>query len=196
MKDIWYADNRDLVKWSILLHLAKQYDINHILQIAYYRESEFSTITIDDSEFTIPNEVQDHFRNINNIKNIAGSVAVDVFNQELDDRDSYLKQAILAIEKYNNKAVIVFLDPDTGLEPNHPNLNHVLDIEANKIWGKLKSGDIVVFYQHQTNRNGRPWIEPKRQQFSNALNVPIENVKIANGNNIARDVVFFYASKA
>jgi len=196
MKDIWYADNRDLVKWSILIHLAKQYDINHILQIAYYRESEFGTITIDDSEFTIPKEVQDHFRNIKNIKNIAGSVAVDVLNQEFDDRDTYLKQVMLAIEKYNNNSVIIFLDPDTGLEPNNPNLNHVLDKEANKIWGELKPGDIIVFYQHQTNRNGQPWIEPKRQQFSKAIDTPIENVKIASGNKIARDVVFFYACKA
>ena len=196
MRDIWYADNRDLVKWSILIHLAKEYDINNILQLAYYRTSEFGNVTVDGTEFPIPVEVKDHFRNIKNIKNIAGSVAIEVFDQEFTDRNRYLNQAIAAIEKYKGRPVIIFLDPDTGLEPNNPNLNHVLDIEANKIWASLKPGDIIVFYQHQTNRNGQPWVEPKRMQFSNALNEPIENIKIANSNNIARDVVFFYAKKA
>jgi len=196
MRDIWYADNRDLVKWSVLIHLAKKHDINNILQLAYYRTSEFGSITVNGTEFPIPVEVKDHFRNINNIRNIAGSVAVEVFDQEFKDRNRYLNQAIATIEKYKGMPVIIFLDPDTGLEPNNPTLNHVLDIEANKIWASLKTGDIIVFYQHQTNRNGRPWVEPKRKQFSNAINEPIENIKIASGNNIARDVVFFYAKKA
>lgn len=31
MQARWYADNRDLAKWSILLTLAKQYASRHIL---------------------------------------------------------------------------------------------------------------------------------------------------------------------
>ena len=37
MRDQWYADNRDLVKWGILLRLAERYATKHILQILYYR---------------------------------------------------------------------------------------------------------------------------------------------------------------
>ena len=195
MRDKWYADNRDLVKWSILIHLAKEQDIKSILQIAYYRTSELGNVTIDGSVFPIPDEVKDHFRNINNIKNIVSSVSVEIFNQVFNDRNKYLNQAIVAFERYKYRPVIVFLDPDTGLEPNNPSLNHVLDIEANKIWVCLKPGDIIVLYQHQTNRNGQTWVEPKRIQFANALKEQLENIKTANSSNIARDVVFFYAKK-
>jgi len=37
MKDIWYADKRDLVKWSVLLKLDEINQIDRISQIAYYR---------------------------------------------------------------------------------------------------------------------------------------------------------------
>jgi hypothetical protein len=37
MRDKWYVDNRDLVKWGILLRLAERYAAKHILQVLYYR---------------------------------------------------------------------------------------------------------------------------------------------------------------
>jgi hypothetical protein len=37
VKDKWYGDNRDLVKWGVLLLLAKRYAAGRIVQVAYYR---------------------------------------------------------------------------------------------------------------------------------------------------------------
>jgi len=37
VKDKWYGDKRDLVKWGILLTLAKMFSARRILQVAYYR---------------------------------------------------------------------------------------------------------------------------------------------------------------
>lgn len=195
MRDIWYADNRDLVKWAVILHLAKQYDIGQVLQIAYYRDSEFGSITIDDTDHELPKEVLDHFRNISNIKNINSDISVTVFDSRFNDRASYASNVSDFLKLHNSEPVVVFLDPDTGLEPNNPSLNHVLNSEVGEIWRAAKPGDILVFYQHQTNRNGQSWIEPKRVQFADAINVPSENIKVAHGSKIARDVVFFYAAK-
>lgn len=195
MRDIWYSDNRDLVKWSVILHIAKQYGLDHVLQIAYYRDSEFGTISIDGNEHEIPDEVLAHFRNINNIQAISGHIKVSVFNSPFDDRAEYASKVSSYIKGHNSFPVIVFLDPDTGLEHNNPNMNHVLDSEANEIWGNMKAGDIFVFYQHQTNRNGQPWIEPKREQLAAALGIVPEGVKVAHSTNIARDVAFYYATK-
>ena len=86
MRDKWFGDNRDLVKWSVLLHLAKENNINNILQIAYYRESEFGSICIDypdctdDKVIQIPDEVKNFFRRIQNIKNMSNSIMIDVFD--------------------------------------------------------------------------------------------------------------------
>jgi len=53
-----------------------------------------------------------------------------------------------------------------------------------------------VFYQHETNKAGKPWIEEKRVQFASAIGVPGDKVGVASGPKIAKDVVFFHASKA
>src|SRR5271169_3122065 len=37
MRDRWYGDNRDLVKWATLLHLAHTNRVGTILQVAMYR---------------------------------------------------------------------------------------------------------------------------------------------------------------
>jgi hypothetical protein len=63
----------------------------------------------------------------------------------------------------------VFLNPDTGLEPEKPSFEHVLESEFSVIWRALDTGDVLVFYQHQTNRNGQPWIHPKKLQFESAI---------------------------
>ena len=54
---------------------------------------------------------------------------------------------------------------------------------------------MLVFYQHQTNRNGQPWIGVKKEQFERAIGQPIGSAKQARSEKIARDVVFFYAEK-
>lgn len=76
-----------------------------------------------------------------------------------------------------------------------PSLDHVLASEARAIWDKMKSGDVFAFYQHQTNRSGQTWIEPKRDQLCEALGVPVETLKIAKAPGIARDVAFFYTQR-
>jgi hypothetical protein len=53
----------------------------------------------------------------------------------------------------------------------------------------------MVFYQHQTNRNGTPWIEPKKKQFERALGVQQGSAKLACALGIARDVAFFFLIK-
>jgi hypothetical protein len=91
---------------------------------------------------------------------------------------------------------LVFFDPDTGLEPpNDPGLEHVLGAEVRQVWEYMKTNDTLAFYQHQTNRNGQPWIDPKRMQLAEALGVDEERVLVGQALKIARDVAFFYAKK-
>jgi len=196
MRDKWYGDNRDLVKWSIILHLAEVYKCKRILQIAYYRKSHPSTVVIDDANIEIPEEVHQHFRNIKNIELIKSDFNVNVFCKELAHRHSYLNQACKYICRFSSEKCIVFLDPDTGLEPANPNLNHVLDQEAKIFWETIKSGDVFVFYQHQTNRNGQPWMDTKKRQLANAIGIHEQNVKIASGPDVAKDVALFYLQKS
>lgn len=195
MKDIWYADNRDLVKWSVLLHLVRKYNAKKILQIAYYRNSDFKSFEIDGVNHNIPKEIINHFRRIKNIETLKLEVSVHVFDTVLDDRKIYLSESLKFIKRFQDSNAVVFLDPDIGLEPRRHGLQHVLESEAKIIYDNLIKGDVFVFYQHQTNRNNRPWIEPKREQLARALNIDLNNLKIAYGPLIARDVAFYYCTK-
>lgn len=75
---------------------------------------------------------------------------------------------------------IVFLDPDTGLQPTKPSWEHVLDSELASIWAAMPAGHVLVFYQHKTSYNGSPWLEPKRAQFESAVGLEPGASKVAH----------------
>lgn len=210
MRDIWYADKRDLVKWATLYHLAHIFKGSRIIQIAFYRkENKFGKIIIDNQEKEIPKEVISHFRDIHKIKDIKFQVPVEIFDTSFEykkeeakqHRHNYLLSAIERLGSYRKEKLIVFLDPDTGLQPMQTKLKtkqkpeHVSEEEVRKIWDALKPKDVFVLYQHQTNRNGKSWIEPKQIQFAKAIGLSNDAVKWAYGPEVANDVVFFYAQK-
>jgi hypothetical protein len=195
MRDVWYADNRDLIKWGVLFRLAEKFEAARIIQIVYFRPSTFGQIEIDGQQVTIPEEVIAHFRNVRAVSSIDSHVRVSVFDPPFQSRQCYLQSILALLPAYAGERCVVLLDPDTGLEPQTPNLEHVLETEVNAIWSSMKPGDVFVFYQHQTNRAGQPWIPQKHAQLALALGVPQTSVKIANGEAIARDVVFYFIQK-
>ena len=196
MQDKFYSDNRDLVKWSILHRLAETFQAHRILQIAFYRKRKFPNVIIDGEEHDIPQEVLSHFRDLCTIEGIKSEIRITVFDKLFENREDYLKSVRVFLSNFLEEKCVVFLDPDTGLEPQkNPNKNHVLESEAKSIWDAMDSGDVYVFYQHQTTRSKKPWIEPKRRQLENSLGIDNNSIKIAHGPKIARDVVFFYAQK-
>jgi hypothetical protein len=198
MRDRWYGDHRDLVKWGTLLELAGRFHAKHILQVLYYRTSQWSQIEVGGTSVDIAPEVIQHFRNVNSIRKLRCSFPIEVLNEEFGDRGNYLQTVTSVIRARAARPGIVFLDPDTGLEPPSGNYGptHVLNCELRSIWGALSSGDVLVFYQHETNKNGDPWIQPKLDQFANALGIRPDQAKSARGPMIARDVAFFFAEKA
>jgi len=195
MRDIWYADHRDLIKWGVLLRLASNFQAERVLQLAFYRPGEFGKVIIDGQEQDIPEEVIVHFRNLRTIGSLGSKVRVTVFDPLFEDRAAHLQAVLALLPAFAQERSIVFLDPDTGLEPRTPSLEHVLASEARSIWNGMKAGDVFAFYQHQTNRAGQPWIEPKQAQLADALGVPTDAIKVARGPT-AQDVVFFYVQRA
>jgi hypothetical protein len=196
MRDKWYSDNRDLVKWGILLRLTETFQTRRILQLAYYRPSEFAGLIIDGQPCTLPADVVAHFRNVQHIAAMTTGVRITVFDAAFQDREAYLRAVLALLPAFACEQTLVFLDPDTGLQPQgNATFDHVLESEVREIWDAMKAGDVLALYQHQTNRNGQPWIEVKRQQFAETLYVETGDVKIAYGPEIAQDVVFYYIAK-
>ncbi|MCX6647417.1 MAG: hypothetical protein NTY09_13820 [bacterium] len=206
MKDEWYGDKRDLKKWSVLLHLADKFKADMILQITYFRPSRYGSIAIDNEEIELRPEVKAHFRDIRRTEKIDSRANVKVFDNHFIDRCEYHDAVISLMQSFSNTRCIVFLDPDIGLEPkkSKPNtgvkskkqkLEHVLEGEVRQIWLALKAEDTLVFYQHMTNRNNQPWIEPKREQLAKSMQVDLGLVKVAQAPKIIKDVAFYYCQK-
>jgi hypothetical protein len=118
VKDKWYGDNRDLVKWGVLLCLASQFKAGKIVQVAYYRPE---TIEIDGVRHLMPDAVIRHFsRHVADIARLgSASIQIEVFDLPLLSRDAYMKGVHAALVNLISSAspCIIFLDPDTGLEP-------------------------------------------------------------------------------
>jgi hypothetical protein len=196
MRDKWYGDNRDLVKWGVLLTLAERYGLKHILQVLYYRPTEWAQLTLDGEQVPLPPAIIQHFRWVGAVLDLKAPVRIEVISNAFVDRQRYHSDLIEQIRGRSVTPGIVFLDPDTGLQPQRPSLKHVLDRELADLWCALQAGDFLVLYQHQTNRNARSWIPDKKKQFARAIGLPIGAVKLGRSEEIARDVVLFYAQKA
>ena len=172
--------------------------------MAYYRPSEWSSleIEIDREPYRIPNPVIEHFRNIRNIRALKAKPRVKVITTVFVDRALYTQRVLRSIRAAGNDRCLVFLDPDTGLEPDNgkPGLEHVRESELLTIWRALRKGDLLVFYQHRTNRRNEEWIEPKRKQFERALRLPDGRAKVAHERTTEPKVkvafAFFYVQKA
>lgn len=205
MKEQWYGDSRDLIKWSVLLHIAEKCSASKILQIAYLRPSKYNQIMLSDKEiYDMPLSIRAHFRNLKSIESIDAGTNIEVFSEPFNeqDRGTYLEGIIQFISEFSKERCIVFLDPDTGLQPQkRPNGEHILCGEVRDVWNSLKEHDILVFYQHKTNRNGSPWIEDKRIQLAKAIGVKADDLGVASScYEIDRDkevdVVFYFMQKA
>jgi hypothetical protein len=94
MRDSWYGDNRDLIKWGVLVRLADLFEARRVLQLAYYRPAVFGRLVIDGNEYDIPEEVIAHFRNLRTIGSLGSNVRVTVFDPVFQDRAVH-QQAVL-----------------------------------------------------------------------------------------------------
>lgn len=196
MRTIWFGDNRDLVKWATLLHVARQHNLSVILQICFLNPHEFPPVTVDGVTVPVPREVIKQFRSLRSVERLSKAVEIKVFDCPLRNRVDYLNEAIRYIGQFSGRQRGVFLDPDTGLAPRRPDMTHVTENEVREFWTALEPRDVLMLYQHQTNRDGSPWVEQKRKQFAAAIRVPLPEVKVGRAESIARDVVFYYARKA
>jgi hypothetical protein len=199
MKPEWYADKKDLVKWSVLTTLAKKNAIKRIVYAAYLGKTNWPQIQIDEKKSDLPCEILKHFRDITDIKRIENKdlniTIVDALFKH-KDRDEYTANLKRAIEGINEN-IILFIDPDTGLEPpkSKATEKHIKKEELSDIWTALKKDSFVVLYQHAPQYKRNKWITIKKQEFTGCLKINETDASIGSSFDIANDVVFFIVKK-
>ncbi|MFC1871939.1 hypothetical protein ACFLYF_06065 [Chloroflexota bacterium] len=196
LKDSYYADNRDLIKWGGIIHLCNTSGIKHIIQVAYFRESSWLKLLFDGEIEDIPKEVIEHFRDIDDIKRLGKKlgITIDIVKDEFSksNRGEYTKDICQRIQEQAQRQ-IVFLDPDTGLAPQKATAEHVTREEISLIWQYLKRGDYLVLYQH--NPHIEDWENIRRIEFAQACNTEEEKISTWKASEKFNDVVLFFCVK-
>jgi hypothetical protein len=147
MRDDWYGDKRDLVKWGCLLRLAQKHEAKTIVQIAFYRATrKWPAIEGLDEPKVIPEAVRAHFRSIRRgIGTTPYDVVVcrDEFIPSRSKREEYTSKVVAELSRHK-RPLVVLLDPDTGLEPESGKLKpeHVRAVDVTATWQALHDGDV------------------------------------------------------
>src|SRR6266536_621792 len=99
MRDQWYGDNRDLVKWGVLMTLAGDHAAQRILQVAYFRPGEWALLDIDGLQRPIPDAVLRHFRDVRSISGLSDGPRIEVLEAPFVDRRKYIEAVLEAISR-------------------------------------------------------------------------------------------------
>jgi len=158
MQDRWFGDNRDLVKWGAVSYLSNQYPQHTVCPILYYtkppghgnknlglKHSNGTSQSIGFSQFILnifPSNCFLYYSQLS--KGIKLSWPLLALNSE-----NYLQDIIKYMNNISSPC-IVFLDPDTGIEPSSGGNNkHARKAHIKHIWDNiLKKDDILAIYQH------------------------------------------------
>jgi hypothetical protein len=209
MRDRWYGDNRDLIKWGGIRILCSENKINKVLWVAYLRDDKWTKIRFNDHLEPLPDKVLHHFKSIRkNMDRLRNNIGLDIIlvddkinvKYSRQSRETYTKLICEYIKNNANGNKVVFLDPDTGIEPNRLEETHVSKKEVKDIWNSLKENDHLVFYQHRSFDT--EWRDKTKQMLASICESK-EKIKMwfadesinNNSAKLARDVVFYFIKK-
>lgn len=195
MQGIWYGDRRDRVKWGALIWLADTFGVRRIMQVAYFRGSTERALQTPKGEVPIADAVWNHFSELINIRALAKATntQIDVISDVFDHRArrNYGKLVVEQLQQLPTPR-IVFLDPDTGIEPETAKAEHVTVADMREIWSVLHSGDILAVYQH-ADRSGT-WLQNRATKLSKACGGRVK-VEFIQGLAVAQDVAMLWCRK-
>ncbi len=195
MKQRWYGDKRDIVKWGTLAALCERSSIRRVLYVAMLTEDQPKTHLTHNGEpaGAIPEEVWSHFRDISQVKLLGESLGIQVelishpFQHK--SRNMYFQRVVSTIRGQPGP-LIAFLDPDTGIEPNKATVKHVKCQEVAAIWQALPRLSHLVVYQHRPRE--ADWQDAYRAKLSKQCGTAdVDTFE----SQIASDVAFFVAKK-
>ena len=195
MRDQWYGDNRDLVKWSALVHLARREAVSAILHVAMCRPGPApAPLATAHGKVDPPAEVFRHFRDLDDIQRLAAvtGLEIEVVKEPFTDRTAYFGRVCERVGAPRGGPMLVLLDPDVGLAPEIHGPEHVTSAEVAAVFAVLQPGDLLVCYQHA--RKQKDWRGRARRAFANAPGLPSFEVEVLQS-EVARDVLLLAVKK-
>ena len=197
MRHQWYGDNRDLVKWGVLVHLARREAVSTVLHVAMCRPGPApAPLATAHGKVDPPAEVFRHFRDLEDIRRlaVATGLQIEVMTEPFTDRLAYFGRVCdrVTIKGRSGGPMLVLLDPDVGLAPETHGPEHVTSTEVAAVFEVLRPGDLLVCYQHA--RKQKDWRGRARRAFANAPGLPSFEVEVLQSES-ARDVLMLAVKK-
>jgi len=195
VREYYFSDHRDLIKWSVLLHLVREHKLKTIVWTPYLRpEDELHSFHFPNEPVPVTNNVWDFFRGIQRIKKLLEREGVVV--KIIEEMFNHTKRTACSdnLRRHLNgcaRSLLLFLDPDTGLEPSVAKKVHVTKCGVKRAWSDLRRGDWLVLYQHARREKG--WINTVRGQLKEICEGV--DVDVAHSKKIAKDVPFLCVGK-
>jgi len=195
VRDSWYADKRDLVKWGTLAHIALREHLQLIVQVPYARGGSRPTLRTSKGEVAIHPAVWRFFRDLSAVealgKTLGCKVVVipDIFDPQ--QRQAYNQTVVDRLRDFRAPKVVL-LDPDTGLASAKPAAEHVAPRDVQGVWEAINRGDWLVLYQHASRT--KTWRTDAGRRFAAICGARECEEFLAP--QIAWDVVFFAVRKA
>jgi hypothetical protein len=78
MRDSWYSDDRDVVKWGGLVHLATREQLGAVVQVAMFRPGKRVTLDTMSGVIAVPEAVWAHFRDLRGIRVLGEAVGLEI----------------------------------------------------------------------------------------------------------------------
>lgn len=170
MQRQWFGDHRDLWKWTVAVRLARG---REIVYVALDRTPE------NWKEPDCESMVRQYFRGKSRYAQVAalGKRAHLVITSFVHPYrrlqwKEYFQPVIEHLTARSRPAVLVLLDPDTGLWTRHPNSAHLRPDEVTLVWKKLRPGDGLLVYQHR-GRQGDHWWDPAVRRLATHLDAEV-----------------------
>jgi len=195
MRDSWYADKRDLVKWGTLAHIAEREHLPLIVQVPYSRVGLRPPLLTANGEVPIQSAVWNFFRDLSAAERLGKTlgreivVIPDLFDPR--QRQSYSQTVVERLRTLCTQKVVL-LDPDTGLAVGRPAAEHVTPADVQAIWNAINQGDWLVLYQHASRT--KTWRTEARHRF--AAICCVHECEVFTAPHISWDVGFFAVKKS
>lgn len=193
MRDTWYADQRDLVKWGTLAHLAERHSLAAIVQVAYLRPGRRNALVNGNGEVPIPAAVWSFFRDVTAVCNLGPLLhrkIIVIDKPFMPRRRRQYREAVVESLRSVEGPKIVLLDPDTGIAPAKPSGKHATAEDIAAVWEVLQPGDWIAVYQHRSR--SKTWKKDARERFAAVCGDAVQQYAAPK---IASDVLFLAEQK-
>ncbi len=208
MRNEWYGDKRDFLKWPSLLHLVQREGIRRIFQIAMCTDAgpTYPEITTLDGQIVqcqaVTTLVADHFHHHNDLRGITalgGHLGINIVVWSYPfthaTRGRYFARVLAEIQASETRTArtVWFFDPDTGIEPSSgANKKHVKLQELQDAFEAMQPGDCLVCYQHAKREIN--WRSQIRERLSKKLGIAQARVEVFTS-DYASDVIILAVEK-